>query len=89
MKINGTNPPLPLDSASGKARAAKDTSQSGSVTGVANQFSALETQLGDNGLDTAKIESLKAAIREGKFHVNAEAVADKLIESARELAGRK
>jgi negative regulator of flagellin synthesis FlgM len=92
MKING-NSPLPLDPApAGKGRAAKAETAEGStaapITGVATQLSSLETQMGDGGFDAAKVEAIKSAIRDGRFQVNAEVVADKLIASVRELVGK-
>lgn len=39
--------------------------------------------------DDAKVERIATAIREGKFTVNPEAIADKLITNAEELLGRK
>ena len=44
---------------------------------------------GDAAFDTAKVERIAAAIREGKFKVNPEVIADKLISNAEELLGRK
>jgi negative regulator of flagellin synthesis FlgM len=38
--------------------------------------------------DAAKVERIAAAIRDGSFKVNAEAIADKLIANAQELLGR-
>ena len=35
--------------------------------------------------DTAKVERIAQAIRDGKFQVNAEAIADRLIANAQEL----
>ena len=43
----------------------------------------------DPAFDTAKVERIAQAIRDGKFTVNAEAIADKLIVNAEELLGRK
>ncbi|MDW8468016.1 MAG: flagellar biosynthesis anti-sigma factor FlgM [Burkholderiales bacterium] len=37
--------------------------------------------------DAARVEEIKAAIREGRFKVNAEVVADRLIQSLKELLG--
>jgi negative regulator of flagellin synthesis FlgM len=37
--------------------------------------------------DAAKVDRISAAIRDGKFTVNAEAIADKLIANAHELLG--
>ncbi len=44
---------------------------------------------GDPAFDSAKVERIATAIREGQFKVNAEAIADKLIVNAEELLGRK
>lgn len=38
--------------------------------------------------DKAKVDRIATAIREGRFQVNAEAIADKLIANAQELVGR-
>jgi negative regulator of flagellin synthesis FlgM len=38
--------------------------------------------------DAAKVERIAAAIREGRFQVDAGAIADKLIANAQELLGR-
>ena len=43
----------------------------------------------DPAFDTAKVERIAQAIRDGKFEVNPEAIADKLIENAQELLSRK
>ena len=37
--------------------------------------------------DTAKVQRISDAIRDGKFSVNPEAIADKLIANAQELLG--
>jgi len=43
----------------------------------------------DPTFDAAKVERIAQAIRDGKFAVNAEAIADKLIVNAEELIGRR
>lgn len=43
----------------------------------------------DPTFDAAKVERIAAAIREGKYQINAEAIADKLIVNAEELLGQK
>ncbi len=43
----------------------------------------------DGSFDSAKVERIAQAIRDGKFEVNPEAIADKLIANAQELMGRK
>jgi negative regulator of flagellin synthesis FlgM len=42
-----------------------------------------------DGFDAQKVERIATAIRDGRFQVNAEAIADKLIVTAEELLGRK
>jgi negative regulator of flagellin synthesis FlgM len=52
-------------------------------------LSSLQTDLATPSFDAAKVSEIKQAMRDGKFHVNAEAVADKLIASVQDLlAGR-
>jgi len=43
----------------------------------------------DAAFDTAKVDRIAQAIRDGKFEVNADAIADKLIQNAQELLARK
>ncbi len=43
----------------------------------------------DPSFDAAKVERIASAIRDGKYQINAEAIADKLIVNAEELLGRK
>lgn len=43
----------------------------------------------DPAFDTAKVERIAQAIRDGQFEVNHEAIADKLIENAAELLSRR
>lgn len=40
---------------------------------------------GEAPLDTARVQQIRQAIAEGRFRINPEAIADRLIESAREL----
>lgn len=93
MKINfPSNEPVRLDS--GAKAPAKSTPQpagaDGAMGGVATRLSSIETQLSaDSGIDRAKVDSIKQAISDGTFKVNAEVVADKLIASAQEMRGKK
>jgi negative regulator of flagellin synthesis FlgM len=54
---------------------------------------AAATSLGeaaaDPTFDSAKVERIAQAIRDGKFEINPQAIADKLIVNAQELLGRK
>ena len=42
----------------------------------------------DGSFDAEKVERIAQAIRDGKFKVNPEAIADKLIANAKELLGK-
>lgn len=44
---------------------------------------------GGESFDAEKVERIAQAIRDGKFEVNPEAIADKLIANAQELLGNK
>lgn len=68
--------------AGGKAEASAQVDLSAAATVLAEQGS-------DPSFDSAKVERITQAIREGKFTINAEAIADKLIINAEELLGRK
>lgn len=49
----------------------------------------LSGQAAEATFDAQKVERIAQAIRDGKFTINAEAIADKLIVNAQELLGRK
>lgn len=50
---------------------------------------AVAATAGDGSFDTRKVERIAQAIRDGKFQVNPEVIADKLIANAAELLTRK
>ena len=68
--------------AGGKAEASAQVDLSAAATVLSEPGS-------DPAFDSAKVERIAQAIRDGKFKVNAEAIADKLIVNAEELLGRK
>ena len=78
-KGNGTPPvgamPLPAAEPSAKVALSSTAASSPAVAG-------------DGSFDSAKVERIAQAIREGKFTINAEAIAEKLITNAEELLGR-
>ena len=96
MKINNVNEPINFDrnavkpadaTASGKVKTAPAGSgETLSISNLSAQLSALEARLSEGDeFDTARIDAIKLAIREGQFKVNPEVVADRLIESAKEF----
>ena len=56
---------------------------------LSSAATALTTPETDPAFDTAKVDRIAQAIRDGNYKVNAEAIADKLIVNAQELLGRK
>lgn len=94
MKINSSTDSIRLDgptgAKAGKAAPADKQSADVGISSVATKLNTLETQFSDDGgFDAAKVDAIKDAIREGRFTVNAEVVADKLIASAQELIAKK
>lgn len=73
----------------GKPAAVGSTEKTGSVGAVA-KLSGQSSELGAAGapFNAEKVAEIKEAISKGEFKVNAEAVASKVIESARELLGQ-
>lgn len=91
MKIDNSNTPVAgaktgetRGSATSKAAAAAPASSGASV-----QLSGLSAQLQSSNdasvFDAARVSQIKQAISDGKFQINAGAIADRLISSAREL----
>jgi len=65
----------------------------GSEPSAKVDLSSTAAALSDSGavegsFDQAKVDRIAQAIRDGKFEINAEAVADKLIANAQELLGK-
>lgn len=85
MKIDNTYKPAtsgPAPKASAAQPAATATAQEAvSLSQLAGTLQAGEQP----PVNTARIQEIKQAISEGRFKINPEAIADRLIESAREL----
>ncbi len=65
--------------------APKSSGDTISVSPLASQLQALESRLNDvNVVDSARVDAIKQAISEGRFSVNSEVVADRLIASVKE-----
>ncbi|RXZ43342.1 flagellar biosynthesis anti-sigma factor FlgM [Crenobacter cavernae] len=63
--------------------------ESVAINPLASKIGAVERSLGaEPSFDAAKVDAIKQAIASGEFRVDAGAIADKLITSARELLGR-
>ena len=62
------------------------TSDTIRISDLSNQLAVLENRFAaDGAFDASRVEAIKVAMREGRFTVNPEAVADKLLDSVREL----
>lgn len=98
MKINGggsikpVNPTGAPEVAAGKAggtqspatpAAARDKVE---ITSLSAQLAQLEKMLNDVGVvDAARVDAVKQAIAEGRFQIDSEVVADKLLTTVRDL----
>lgn len=95
MKIGSPDNSANLAALQGERKATTDRTAAGK-TGAASatvQLSATATSLmdsqnNDGSFDAAKVERIAQAIRDGKFQVNADKIADKLIANAKEVLTR-
>ncbi|WP_157267566.1 flagellar biosynthesis anti-sigma factor FlgM [Azohydromonas aeria] len=90
----------PFDTSSTRAAASGErasTRAAGSSDAAASSESSTQVALsstaallggGDPSFDTAKVERIAQAIRDGSFRIDAGAIADKLIDNAQELLAR-
>lgn len=95
MKIGSsfTSPSPAIEERQGAAVRGTDASKSSrpasgdavSLSSAAASMSGLDAGVGD--FDATKVEAIRQAIREGRFTVNAEAIADRLIAEATALLG--
>jgi negative regulator of flagellin synthesis FlgM len=86
-----TTPPAAQKASQEPAASAKSSATSASVSvSVSNLARTLEkphlSQASD--IDSAKVAAVKAAIEDGSYQVNAEAIADKLLSNAQEMLVR-
>ena len=66
-------------------RSSRSAGDAVSLSSAATSMGAMDSASGD--FDTAKVDAIRQAIREGRFSVNAEAIADRLIAEATALLG--
>lgn len=98
MKITNTSEPLRPDRVGSSTDASRPAlSKAGEpiaetervqVSDLAARLSQLESQFGGE-FDAKKVEEVRNAISEGRFKVNSDAVAEKLLSSVAELLGKK
>lgn len=89
MKIGPLEPNAPALPAAGERKAAAAPAGAAEASAqVQLSSTALGAGAADGSFDAAKVDRIAQAIRDGKFEVNAEAIADKLIANAQELLGK-
>ncbi len=93
MKIGQIEPKLTPTTGPAADRRAAATPAAGQTEPSAKVELSSAAALGSTGtedasFDKAKVERISAAIREGRFQVDAGAIADKLIANAQEVLGR-
>lgn len=103
MKISGSTEPLRTDRVTGTPLDTRATGAAGGASSgepvvqtekvqlsdLAARLAQLETQFGAGDFDAKKVEEVRNAIAEGRFQVNAEAIADKLLGSVADLLGKR
>jgi negative regulator of flagellin synthesis FlgM len=94
LKINPTRPGAVSgvqDAQSGRAAqkpaaGGASTTDKVDITSLSTQLHALESSLADVGVvDAARVDAIKQAISEGRFKIDSDVVADKLLTSVKEL----
>lgn len=98
MKITPSTEPLRPDRVTAAPDARTAATRSGEpvaeaervqLSNLASRLNQLEAQFGASDIDAKKVEEVRNAIAEGRFKVNADAVADKLLNSVAELLARR
>jgi len=76
--------------AGGAGKTAVDKGDTIHLSALSSHLHELESSLAAGGeFDAKRVDAIKQAIRDGRFSINTGVVADKLIESAQELIGKK
>ena len=98
MKITNTSEPLrpdrvsaPNDARVSTTRGTEPVAETERVqlSDLGSRLAQLEHQFSGSDFDVKKVEEIRNAIAEGRFKVNADAVADKLLSSVSDLLGKK
>ena len=90
MKIGPLDSKPPVQPSTAERRPAPEAAppppaEASAKVALSPAASSLSVATGDAAFDTAKVERIAQAIRDGRFKVNAEVIADKLIINAEEL----
>ena len=85
MKINSSLTPSPLPSNSRQPAARPATTQPNSEPVSLSALSGSLQGQEQPPVNTARIQEIKEAISQGRFRINPEAIADSLIDTARDL----
>ena len=97
MKITNTSEPLRPDRVGTAVDSRPALSKAGEpiaetervqVSDLGSRLNQLESQFGGD-FDAKKVDEVRAAISDGRFKVNADAVAERLLASVAELLGKK
>lgn len=87
MRIDGINPNT-ATTGSSKTRASGAGSREGTSAPAGDSVAlgaAAALTGGESPVDAGRVQEIRRAIAEGRFQINPEAIAERLIESAREL----
>lgn len=88
--LTGNTAPAPRGTRMAPPATSGGTQDNVTLSATSTQIQALESGISEaSGFDAAKVEAIKQAISEGRFTINAEAIADKLIASTRELLAQQ
>lgn len=82
MKIDSTYNLTPTQSA---RTPAKPAAAKGAVGDQVQLSDAAQIKASDTPVDSNRVQEIKQAIAEGRFRINPEAIADRLINTAQEL----
>ena len=91
MKIDSSRPITGVSTSDGQKRVDKTSDAGHAQENVHLSSTSKLPQSANSGatVDTARVQEIKQAISDGNFKVNPEAVADRLLETARELIQSK